>query len=354
MNARKLARLLCTTISSAACMATAAEKVVSQETMKAIYEEVKTPYKVGMVLLPEKGECLDDPAVFRHGDTWYMTVVRYVNKGYETHLAKSADLVHWQRLGCTLKRGEPGTWDSAQAGGYPCLFDTKWGGSNELKTFDGKYWMIYLGGDRRGYEAEPLSNGMAWSRDPTVLLGWQRYAKNPVLRPSDPDARAFERATLYKHFVLEDTSRFCGGRFVSFYNGKQKGVWREMIGIAVSDDMLKWRRVGDGPLLDNGSPDKRGLTANAMLQKIDDVWVMFYFGYLWRPGGAFDTFACSYDLKNWTKWEGKPLLEPTEPYDKTHAHKPWVLKHDGVVYHFYCAVGDKGRGIALATSKPIR
>ena len=56
----------------------------------------------------------------------------------------------------------------------------------------------------------------------------------------------------------------------------------------------------------------------------------------------------------WTKWEGKPLVEPSESYDKTHAHKPWVLKHDGVVYHFYCAVGDKGRGIALATSKPIR
>ena len=272
MKMKKLARLLSTTISSVVCVATAAEKIVSQETMKAIYEEVKTPYKVGMVLLPEKDECLDDPAVFRHGDAWYMTVVRYVNKGYETHLAKSADLVLWQRLGCTLKRGEPGTWDSAQAGGYPCLFDTKWGGSNALKTFDGKYWMIYLGGDRRGYEAEPLSNGMAWSRDPTVLLGWQRYAKNPVLRPSDPDARAFERATLYKHFVMEDPSHSCGGRFVSFYNGKQKGVWREMIGIAVSDDMLKWRRVGDGPLLDNGSPDKRGLTANAMLQKIDDVW----------------------------------------------------------------------------------
>ena len=203
MKLKKLARLLCTTISSVACVATAAEKIVSQETMKAIYEEVKTPYKVGMVLLPEKDECLDDPAVFRHGDAWYMTVVRYVNKGYETHLAKSADLVHWQRLGCTLKRGEPGTWDSAQ-----------------------------------------------------------------------------------------------------------KGVWREMIGIAVSDDMLKWRRVGDGPLLDNGSPDKRGLTANAMLQKIDDVWVMFYFCYLWRPGGAFDTFACSYDLKNWTKWEGEPIQGP--------------------------------------------
>ena len=35
-----------------------------------------------------------------------------------------------------------------------------------------------------------------------------------------------------------------------------------------------------------------------------DLWVMFYFGAGWQPK-AFDTFACSYDLVNWTKWEGR-------------------------------------------------
>jgi predicted GH43/DUF377 family glycosyl hydrolase len=72
--------------------------------------------------------------------------------------------------------------------------------------------------------------------------------------------------------------------------------------------------------------------------------------------GAFDTFACSHDLKHWTKWEGEPLIRPSEPFDCIHAHKPWVIKHDGVVYHYYCAVGrgedgKEVRGIALATSK---
>ena len=77
---------------------------------------------------------------------------------------------------------------------------------------------------------------------------------------------------------------------------------------------------------------------------------MFYFGFIWKPH-AFDTFACSHDLVNWTKWDGANLVEPSEPFDKTFAHKPWVLKHDGVVYHYYCAVGDQGRVIALATSR---
>ena len=49
-------------------------------------------------------------------------------------------------------------------------------------------------------------------------------------------------------------------------------------------------------------------------------------------------------------------MRPSESYDAIHANKPWVLKHDGVVYHWYCAVsrrnGREVRGIALAMSKP--
>jgi len=75
------------------------------------------------------------------------------------------------------------------------------------------------------------------------------------------------------------------------------------------------------------------------------VWVLFYFGHVWKPK-AFDTFACSKDLVHWTKWDGPHLIEPSEPWDATYAHKPWVVNHDGVIYHFYCAVGSEGRVIA--------
>jgi hypothetical protein len=30
------------------------------------------------------------------------------------------------------------------------------------------------------------------------------------------------------------------------------------------------------------------------------------------------------------------------------------LKWEGTVYHFYCAVGDQGRAIALASSRDLR
>ena len=126
-----------------------------------------------------------------------------------------------------------------------------------------------------------------------------------------------------------------------FYNGKQQGPAIERIGMAVSKDMLHWSRYGKDPVIDN----RKGISGDPQIVRIGDLWVMFYFGAGWKRG-AFDTFACSHDLVNWTKWDGADLISPSEPWDKTFAHKPWVLKHDGVVYHFYCAVGNEGRAIA--------
>ena len=354
MTMKRTATFICATL---ACgIATASDPVwvkVAAERMREVYETVKTPHKVGMVLAPEEGEMLDNPTVFRHGGSWYMMFIRFDGKGYETHLAKSDDLLKWTRLGCIFRRGEKGAWDAAQADCWPALVDTRWDGPNTLNTFQGKYWMMYLGGAKDGYETDPLSTGVAWTDDPSAVREWTRYEKNPVMSPSDPDARDFEKKTIYKHFTVEDPSRSCGGRFVNFYNAKPCGVWRETIGMAISDDMLHWCRVGGGPVVENGDVSRAGISGDPMIRRIGDLWVMFYFGHQWKSGvnGAFDTFACSYDLKNWTKWDGEPLIKPSADFDRTHAHKPWVLKHDGVVYHYYCAVGSKGRGIALATSR---
>lgn len=328
---------------------------VTQDEMQAIYDEVKTPYKVGMIMEPEEGESLDNPCVFKYGDLWYMMYVRFDGKGYETHLAKSKDLLHWEKLGLAFKRGEESAWDASQADGWPLMLDEQWDGPNTLKKVDNRYWIMYIGGLFDGYETDPLSTGLAWSENPTEPLSWNRYEENPIFQSSDSDARDFEKKTIYKHYVVEDPSCDVGGRYVDFYNAKQEGVWIESIGMAVSNDLKHWTRVGSEPVIRDCNPDQSGISGDPMIRKIGDLWVMFYFGYKWRPGmnGAFDTFACSRDLLHWTKWDGEPLIQPSEPWDKEHAHKPWVIKYQGVVYHFYCAVGEEGRGLALATSKPI-
>lgn len=321
---------------------------ISKVEMKRIYEEVKTPYKFGIVLRPDEGQMIDCPNIFRKDGTWFMVYVAIQDKiGYQTYLAKSTDLIHWEKLG-TILPFESGSWDQWQADGSLALVDPTWGGSLALQSYRGKYWISYFGGAKQGYETDPLSLGLAWTTTPAEPKAWNRHADNPVLTPSQEDARPFEKATLYKSHILWDKEESLGYPFVMYYNGKQLGPGIERIGMAVSRDLLRWSRYGAGPVIDNG----KGISGDPQVVRIGDLWVMFYFGLGWGPG-AFDSFSCSRNLVHWTQWHGEPLIKPSEPWDKTFAHKPWVFKHDGVVYHFYCAVGNEGRVIALATSHDL-
>jgi predicted GH43/DUF377 family glycosyl hydrolase len=326
------------------------ETQIAPDAMEKIYDTVKTPFKYGIIRQPGEGTVYDCPSVFRHSGRWYMLYVASANKvGYETELAVSDDLLSWEPLGKVLTHREDG-WDHWQADGGISLVNPEWDGDFAVQSFDNKYWMSYIGGALKGYEPDPLSIGIAWTEKPTGAQEWTRLPNNPVLGPNDPDCRPFEKKTLYKSNILWDRSMTLGSPFVMFYNGKQEGPGTERIGMAVSDDMVHWKRHGAGPVIDNGP---RGISGDPQVVRMGDLWVMFYFGHVWKPN-AFDTFACSRDLVSWTRWEGPHLVEPTEPWDKTFAHKPWVVKWNGVVYHFYCAVGDRGRAVALATSKDLR
>ena len=149
-----------------------------------------------------------------------------------------------------------------------------------------------------------------------------------------------------------------GYPFVMYYNANgdtakdnKRTRWFERIGMAVSNDMVNWKRFQAEPIVHHPV----GITGDPWLQKIGDVWVMFYFGAFWQDRkGAFNRFACSYDLVNWTDWNGDNLVESSESFDEKYAHKSCVVKWNGVVYHFYNAVNNKEqRGIAVATSKDL-
>jgi predicted GH43/DUF377 family glycosyl hydrolase len=326
---------------------TSINKLVLQEEMEAVFNEIKTPFKYGVVVQhPDSTKMVDSPTIFRQNDIWYMTYIVFDGQGYETWLSVSDDLLNWKSKGKILSFTE-NTWDANQKAGYVSLISTDWGGDYSVENYQDKYWMTYLGGNSAGYETGTLQIGLANSTTLTEADEWNTN-NSPILSPEDEDVRWFENKTIYKSLVIRDSSKHTGHPFVMYYNAKGDAADYESIAMAVSDDMIAWKRYGENPVVTRG----KGICGDAQIAKIGDIYVMFYFGAFWKPG-AFERFACSYDLINWTDWDGEDLIAPSENFDNKYAHKPWVIKWKGVVYHFYNAVGDSGRVIALATSKNL-
>lgn len=353
---------------------TAFAQKISQNVMQKIYDEVKTPYKYGMVVAPEDNyHKIDCPMVYREGNRWFMTYVVYNGKdgtdgrGYETWLATSDDLLQWKTLGRLLCYADKG-WDMNQRAGYPALIDWTWNGSYEMAKYKGRHWMSYFGGEGTGYEAirKPLNMGMASTKgDITQAHPWET-SPSPVLSINDKSAQWWEKLTHYKSTVYWDKNKTLGKPFVMFYNAgginPTNQLKAERIGIALSSNMTSWRRLPlrtakrktGNPVFFHEAPGI--ITGDAQIVKFPHYYVMFYFSAFnpKRKYNAYNTFAVSRDLVNWQDWEGVDLVYPSKPYDDMFAHKSYVLKHQGVVYHFYCAVNHAGqRGIAVATSVPM-
>ena len=353
---------------------TAFAQKISKNVMQKIYDEVKTPYKYGMVVAPEDNyHQIDCPMVYREGGKWYMTYVVYNGKdgtdgrGYETWLATSDDLLQWKTLGSLLCYADKG-WDMNQRAGYPALIDWTWNGSYEMAKYKGRHWMSYFGGEGTGYEAihKPLNMGMASTKgDITQAHPWET-SPSPVLSINDKSAQWWEKLTHYKSTVYWDKNKTLGKPFVMFYNAgginPANQLKAERIGIALSSNMTSWRRLPlrtakrktGNPVFFHEAPGI--ITGDAQIVKFPHYYVMFYFSAYnpERKYNAYNTFAVSRDLVNWQDWEGADLVYPSKPYDDMFAHKSYVLKHQGVVYHFYCAVNHAGqRGIAVATSVPM-
>ncbi len=184
---------------------------ISKDVMQRIYQEVRTPYKYGMVVAPDDNyHKMDCPTVFRVGNKWLMTYVVYNGKdgldgrGYETWMAESDDLLHWTTKGRILSYKDDG-WDMNQRGGFPALIDWTWGGSYGIGKYKNKYWMTYIGGHGTGYEAirEPLNIGIAWTGgDITQAHEWQSSNK-PLLSIEDKDIQWWEKLVQYKSTIYE-------------------------------------------------------------------------------------------------------------------------------------------------------
>ena len=303
---------------------------------------------------------VDAPFVFWHRDRYYMMYVGFDGAGYQTALATSSDLVHWQFEAIILAREAHRGWDSRNlAGAWILRNNLLFGHKPVLKRWHDRYWMVYHAYPEPGYESGPASIGLAWTTDET-LHDWNRLPA-PILRAED--GRPWEQGGLYKECLVDD-----GGRFYLFFNAKDRTPagtpWHERIGLATSVDLAHWERCPNNPVLDV-SPDgwDRQFVSDPCVVRGQDRWIMFYFGFDGQH--AQEGLAWGEDLVHWTKWP-QPILTVGHPpaLDSRHAHKPSVIQADGILYHFYCACrpsqpGDSTnyqgefRCITVAASRPL-
>ena len=302
------------------------------------------PYKLQRPVLTGSGldgafdsRAVDVPFVFFHNGRWHMTYVGFDGTGYQTALAVSDDLVHWEPQGVVLPRGSARGWDSVGMACTWILRDDDLYGPQTLKKIDGKYWMFYHAYPRPGYEAGGAEIGLAWTED-EALRDWHFHGP-PVF--SWRDGNAWDRGGLYKSCVIERD-----GTFYMFYNAKNVDLeddgpvgWREQTGLATSTDMIHWTRFGEAPVLPVTPGAWDSVFASdpwVTWDSREKQWVMFYYGF--NGIQAMDGVAVSRDLRHWEKFPA-PILTTGAggDLDSKYAHKPAVAWLDGALYHFYCA-----------------
>ncbi len=297
------------------------------------------PYKYGKPVLAGSGvegtynsRAVDCPTVFSHNGRYYMMHVGFDGKGYQTGLAVSDDLTHWQPLGVILPRGGNLAWDSVGMAATTVLMDKDLYGGNRLKKWNGRYWLMYHSYPDFGYEAGSAEVGLAWCEDED-LMHWHFHGE-PVF--SWRDGADWERGGLYKVDLLEHA-----GRFYLFYNAKNhdNAGWIEQTGMAESDDLVHWTRSFDRPIVPVTPGAWDSVFASdpqVMYDSKEKRWVMFYYGL--GNLSACDGLAVSDDLHHWTKFPAPILtIGGRGTIDSKFAHKPYVICRDGALYHFYCA-----------------
>jgi predicted GH43/DUF377 family glycosyl hydrolase len=273
---------------------------------------------------------VDCPFFFRHGDRHYMTYVGWDAVGYRTGLASSIDLLDWHKEGMILDRGPAGSVTEFNAALTCILRDNDLYGPSSLKQVDGRLVGTYHAYPRAGYESGPGAIGLCCGDD---LYHWD--VQDPILRAED--GMAWEAGGLYKSWLLEHA-----GTYYLFYNAKNRDRWPwiEQTGVALSDDLIHWERHAGNPVLQVGPPGSFDdlFASDPCVLRCGDTWLMFYYGNC-SDGHAREGVAWSRDLLSWTK-TCQILVDvgPPGSIDSRHAHKPGIITHDRVLYHFYCAV----------------
>ncbi|MBC8875855.1 MAG: hypothetical protein H8E44_41040 [Planctomycetes bacterium] len=293
----------------------------------------------------------DVPTVFQlPGDKrWYMTFIGFDGKGYQSFVAESDDLVHWTNMRLAMGYGPKDSFDRGGVVLGAFLYeDYDIKAPRMLKKKDGRYFSLYGAYPRQGgYELRPGYEGVASSEDGFT---WGRAKDEPILSVHQQDCGKWEKDCIYQPWLVEHERKY-----FNLYNAANGHV--EQMGLALSDNLLEWKRYEHNPVIPNGPKGSfnEKFSSDGKIFRDGDHWVCFFFGV--GRSGAHIMAAFSRDLIHWTV-DPDPLYKAggnPSGLDKTYAHKISLVWNPAnkTYYMFYCAVGNKGRGIGLITSKPL-
>lgn len=323
---------------------------------------IRTPKKHGRLIFAPSYEAgqfdshiIDGSFPFYLDGRFWMIYLGWDGVGYQTALASSDDLLHWNGEGVVMGRGPKGSVTEYNAAMTCILRDNELFGPATLVKHNGYFVGTYHAYPDAGYEIGPAVIGLCFSKD---LRSWEVGA--PALEPA-PDC-AWESGGLYASWLME-----ADGLYYLFYNAKNRTKpwpWTEQIGMATSPDLVRWTRHANNPVLRVGPAGSYDdlFCADPRILKHEDVWLLFYMANC-SDGHARNSVAFSHDLINWQKTdEILTDVGPEGSIDSKHAHNSGLIVKDGVLYHFYTAVSPatkeelngidyfEARGIALSTN----
>jgi hypothetical protein len=216
-------------------------------------------------------------------------------------MAVSKDGIAWERIRGPLTMGAvlepvPATEER---------FDNAHVGISDIYYDSGLYWMWYFGGDQTAIDLTILGStvktkgfimrpGCAISRDGLNWIRLEGPHHGAFLDHGGPDD--WDMLFCSWPRVLKDDD----GSYKMYYHTYNLKKESCLIGMAISEDGLHWRKVGQ--ILGPGKPgsfDDGGVSCRYVL-KFDDGYVMFYEGY--DSSGYYSIgLALSNDGMKWRK-----------------------------------------------------
>ncbi len=172
---------------------------------------------------------VDNPTVFVEDGVFYCFFEAQdkpfsAGGGERIGLATSRDAVTWTKSSGNpiIDVGQAGAWDSVVA---------------KLPTvtkFGDRYYLFYSGRD-----GQTKQIGVATSND---LKQWTKHSANPVL-PSQPNAWDSLESTHPTPIFERD------GSYYLLYRGMESMYRQQAVGVAVSTDLIHWKRVKQNPVI---------------------------------------------------------------------------------------------------------